>query len=367
MLVIDFCQETVKGWRVVGLLLMVIRIMAPVIVIVTSMIPFLDALVKGNTESLFGAGKILFQKLMAALIIFFIPTIINASIKLLANKEYVSDDVLICSNCFDSPSSDTCDDYVKKYEKMLLEEAEKFKEEELSGKVNTNEMDEGEIPSEDTGEVTNVPGNNDDGNNSNPGGNVSPVGSTSSNVKGTSNIIIGDSRTVGMCATYTGNWSGCNTGSPLVSGKDVYISKGSMGYSWFADTAIPNTNSVLNSNSGTTYNIISLMGVNYLLYDIDKYIPKYNELATGAWSKHRIILVSVNPVNEEIESRNGYSTRNADIETFNQKLKSGTSGKSNMTYCDVYSQIKGNFGTEDGLHYNANTYKDIYNAIMRCV
>ena len=367
MLAIDFCQETVKGWRLVGLLIMVLRIMAPVIVIITSMIPFLDALVKGNSEGLFGAGKAFARKLAAALIIFFIPSVINSSIRLLANREMVDNNVQICSVCFDKPGSDECNGYVKKLDELIASEVEEFEEEELEGKVNTDELNDNVKPDPSTDPAPETTPGTDGGTSTTPGGTTSPAGSTTSNVKGTSNIIIGDSRTVQMCATFTGDWSGCGTGAPRVNGNDVYVAKGAMGYSWFESTAIPNTNSILSSNNGTTYNIFSLMGVNFLLYDIDKYIPKYNELADGAWSKHRIILVSANPVNEAVEAQYGYSTKNSDIELFNSKLKAGTSGKKNISYCDVYNQIKGNFGTGDGLHYDGNTYKAIYNAMMNCV
>ena len=362
MLAIEFCQNTIKGWRIAGLLIMILRIMAPILVIITSMIPFLDAVIKGDTTSVFNAGKALARKLAAAVIIFFIPSIINTSIKLLANREMVNDDVLICSVCFDNPSSDQCNGYVKKLDELLEAEKQEFEEQEIEGSVDTSDLSDSEKQeeNEETGEV-------DNSTTTDTSAGTSPVGSTTSNVKGTSNIIIGDSRTVQMCATFTGDWSGCGTGSPRVNGNDVYVAKGAMGYTWFESVAIPNTNGVLNSNSGTTYNIFSLMGVNYLLTDIDKYIPKYNELATGSWSKHRIILVSVNPVNEAVEAQNGYATKNVDIETFNSKLKGGTSGNSNISYCDVYNQIKGNFGTEDGLHYDGNTYKAIYDAMMRCV
>ena len=108
------------------------------------------------------------------------------------------------------------------------------------------------------------------------------------------------------------------------------------------------------------------MGVNFLLSDIDKYIPTYNNLANGSWSKHNLILVSVNPVDEAKEAQYGYSTKNSNIITFNNKLKSGTSGVANIKYCDTYNAVIGNLGTSDGLHYTATTYKSIYSNMMSC-
>lgn len=202
-------------------------------------------------------------------------------------------------------------------------------------------------------------------NNNNNGG-----GSGSTNTplkKAGKNIIIGDSRTVGMCSTVTGGSSGCSysSGGPKISGDDIFISQGSMSYSWFNSTAVGAVNSILSSNSDTTYNIYSLMGVNMLLYDIDKYVSTYNNLATGAWKNHNVILVSVTPVDESKEAQYGYSTKNSDIMTFNSKLKSGVV-QSNVKYCDAYSSMVNNLSTTDGLHYTGATYNSLYSKIKAC-
>ena len=202
----------------------------------------------------------------------------------------------------------------------------------------------------------------------NSGSGTSP-GSSSTNLKtAAKNIIIGDSRTVGMCASITGDWTNCqySNGGAFVNGDDIYIAQGSMGYSWFNGTAVNAVNNIIASNPNTTFNIYSLMGVNFLLSDIDKYIPTYNNLATGSWSNHNLILVSVNPVDEAKEAQHGYSTKNSNIITFNNKLKNGTSSVSNIKYCDTYNAVIGNLDTSDGLHYTSSTYMAIYNSMKSC-
>ena len=169
-----------------------------------------------------------------------------------------------------------------------------------------------------------------------------------------------------MCAAFTGDWTHCQfSNGGKSNGDDFYIAQSSMGYSWFNKTAVPAVNKIIREHPGVRYNIYSLMGVNYLLGDIDSYIPTYNSLATGAWKDHKIILVSVTPVNEEIAKKRGFGTRNSKIEKFNKKLKNGVN-QSNVSYCDVYSQMGTNFGTSDGLHYNGKTYKQIYKLMKQC-
>ena len=186
---------------------------------------------------------------------------------------------------------------------------------------------------------------------------------------GTKTIYIGDSRTIGMCAAVTGSYNNCTfNGTPYkYSNTDIFIAKGSMGYTWFNDEAVPAVNKLLASDPNTTYNIVSYMGVNWLLSDISKYEAKYAELAKGAWKKHNIILVSVNPVDEAKEAQNKYYVKQKNIIEFNNRLKAVATPLSNVSYCDTYNKIINNFGTSDGLHYTTATSKDIYNHTNTCI
>lgn len=312
-----------------------------------------------SAEPISKSLNIMFKNLSAALIIFFIPTICSYFFNLVSGYVDVESEFSACFTNFDI-------DEINRLEKEKIEKS----------KEDVNDMSE--VDREDTY----IPWPDDYGNsNSDSGsGNSSSTGNTSSSAGGSPgssntnlisasrNIIIGDSRTVGMCATLTGDWSGCqySNGGPYITGADIYIAQGSMGYSWFSSTAVSAVNSIISANPGISYNIYSLMGVNYLLSDIDKYIPKYIELANGSWSNHNLILVSVNPVDEAKERQYGYSTKQANIVTFNNKLKNGTIGVGNIKYCDTYNSVIGTLQTSDGLHYASSTYKSIYSAMKSC-
>ena len=155
-------------------------------------------------------------------------------------------------------------------------------------------------------------------------------------------IWVGDSRFVGMSQV-------CN------SDTDVYVAKGSMGYSWFASSAISQVNSQLQAGDTIVVNI----GVNGL--ECEKLASKLNELASGDWKDYKVIYMSVNPVDEEKEAQNGYSTTNEQIKEFNTYMKQhlGT----NITYLDTYSSLVNDISsrTSDGLHYATSTSNAIYN------
>ena len=97
------------------------------------------------------------------------------------------------------------------------------------------------------------------------------------------------------------------------------------------------------------------MGVNDL-YRAESYISYINGKASSWASKGaHTYFVSVNP------TEGSYNHLNSDIDSFNQKLKSGLS---NVSYIDTNSYLKSNgFSTTDGLHYTSDTYNKIYSYI----
>jgi len=336
---VDMCLNTIYAWRLIGYILYIVRVCVPIVIIVISTKSFYNGVIKGKQEELSKALIELLKKIAIGIIIFLIPTFINISFKMLTGKDGIND-FIMCTSCMDAPGSNECSNYILKYDSIKNEEIDLSTDTTVEGKSE---------------ELSSIGDKGED-----------DKDTSDDNIKGTKNIIIGDSRTVGMCVAMSGSYDGCTySGNVKVVNNDIFIAKGSQGYTWFNSTAIGAVNNII-SDSDTTYNIFSLMGVNYLLSDIDNYITKYNSLASNEWKNYRIILVSVTPVNETIEASHGYSTKNANIEIFNNKLKNGVN-KSNVTYCDVYNQIKNDFGTSDGLHYNSDTYKKIYNIMMNCI
>lgn len=360
---LNLCEEPAI-LRLVLLLSNIIRIICillPLILIIIFIKICVSYVISG--EPISKSFNIMFKNLSAALIIFFIPTICSYFFNLAEGYVDVESQFSACFTNFD----------INEINRLEKEKLEKSKED--VNDMSEVDREDNYIPwPDDYGSNSNNNGNSSNGSvnnsNSNNSGNVgsSPGSSNTNLVSASRNIIIGDSRTVGMCATLTGDWSGCqfSNGGAFITGDDIYIAQGSMGYSWFNSTAVSAVNSIISANPGITYNIYSLMGVNYLLSDIDKYIPKYIELANGSWSKHNLILVSVNPVDEAKERQNGYSTKQTNIVTFNNKLKNGTIGVANIKYCDTYNSVIGTLQTTDGLHYAGSTYKAIYSSMKSC-
>lgn len=167
------------------------------------------------------------------------------------------------------------------------------------------------------------------------------------------NIFIGDSRCLGIQSAI----------DTTEKDKARWICKSSEGYKWLTNTAINTLNDTIETNK--KYNIIINLGVNDFT-NISSYITYYNNLVTQEkYQNSKLIIVSVNPIDDIKASNSGYKSKNSSVIYFNNQLKTKLS--SNITYCDVYNKIKDTYSTSDGLHYDNATSKNIYNEILNCL
>lgn len=158
-------------------------------------------------------------------------------------------------------------------------------------------------------------------------------------------LIVGDSRTVGMDMVVSAS-------------KTKFIGKVSMGYSWLVSTAGPQVKQYLAKNPKA--NVIFAFGINDL-GNVSSYISYYKSLMKK-YPNANFRFMSVNPVNEAVASRVGYSIKNSAIKTFNSRLKKAFGAK----YLNTYTWLNTNgFSTSDGIHYTGATYKKLYNYIIK--
>lgn len=172
-------------------------------------------------------------------------------------------------------------------------------------------------------------------------------------------IFIGDSRIVGMYNSVEGKANSMEV-ADKGSNETYWVGKVAQGLSWFKSTGMSKAKS--NITSGT--NVVVMLGVNDL-GNANDYVSTLNSYANEVESKGgHLYFVSVLPMQESKNS--GYSVNNNQIEEFNKKVKSGLS--SNVQYIDIYNDTNnklnsGEYGTVDGLHYDASTYKKLYNVV----
>lgn len=147
----------------------------------------------------------------------------------------------------------------------------------------------------------------------------------------------GDSRFVGMQNSVDYN-------------DNIFFSKIGMGYNYF----LTQEENIKSSDSDI---LIVGFGVNDL-YNVNLYIDYLNSHLL----KKEVIFLTVNPVDENLEQKNGFTIKNSDIDKFNKIIKEKAM---NYKVLDTNAYLKEvGFDTIDGLHYTSETYNMIYDFVI---
>ncbi len=157
--------------------------------------------------------------------------------------------------------------------------------------------------------------------------------------KDTGYIFVGDSRFVAM-----------NSVCGISKTDNLFmVAKVGEGYSWFNSTAMQQIKRIISSGLYKNWKIIICLGINDL-GNLNKYLDKYKNISDD----YDMTLVSVNPVDHY------GSLSNQQIKDFNAGLK-GLS----LPYIDTFELLaETGYKTTDGLHYDEETGKKIYNGIL---
>ena len=280
------------------------------------------------------------NSIIATIILFLLPSLINLSMGMINNVTNSHFDLSSCWEYSNHTSIKSKGAYISK----KTSEQNKNKPTTVYTK-----------PSDYKGEVTNNGSSNNGTSNNGTGANT-----TLPSTKAARRIFVGDSRTVQMYIYLYGSWDTATT-SRLQQGTtdskgDLWSAKGGEGLNWMQSTGMPNIES--NISKGTA--LIILMGVNDT-YNANNYVSYVNSRVDGWKSKGaNVYFVSVLPCN------GNYTSHNTKINEFNNIIKSSLSSK--VTYLDVSSYLYSvGFTSGDGLHYDQNTYQNIYNKIMSMV
>ncbi|MCR5486946.1 MAG: hypothetical protein K6F35_05390 [Lachnospiraceae bacterium] len=155
---------------------------------------------------------------------------------------------------------------------------------------------------------------------------------------GTGYIFIGDSRFVHM-----------NDVCKISDVENLFmVAKVGEGYSWFSKDALKQVKRIVGTGLFPKWKLVICLGINDL-GNQSKYLEKYGQLK----EEYDISLVSVNPITS-------YGTlTNPQIEEFNRGLE-----KAGLPYIDTYRLLMvTGYATTDGLHYNGDTTRKIYDGI----
>lgn len=97
-----------RTFMIVGIIINIVKIVVPLIIVITGMIAFAKPILSGKTEDLTANAMILLKKFIAGVIIFYIPTILDFAFSL--NPEYDKTSYYACTECMNNPDNCTIPD-----------------------------------------------------------------------------------------------------------------------------------------------------------------------------------------------------------------------------------------------------------------
>lgn len=103
-----FCIETYQTWRFLGYLLFILKIIVPIAIIIMGSIDLGKAVVANDSDQMKKSTSLFIKRIIAGIIIFFIPTIVNIVFNLIGNYGNVSRDYTDCFNCLLDPYGGEC-------------------------------------------------------------------------------------------------------------------------------------------------------------------------------------------------------------------------------------------------------------------
>lgn len=105
-----FCTDTANIWQTLGYILMVFKIVIPILLIVFGMIDLGKAVIASKDDEIKKATKSLLMRAIAAIIIFFIPTLIGVIMGLISSfSTQVQSDFDTCRACVSDPLNEDCE------------------------------------------------------------------------------------------------------------------------------------------------------------------------------------------------------------------------------------------------------------------
>ena len=353
--------KVLEVMKLVDIVILIIRIVVPIILIVTAMLKYAKVVSSGDEGALQKTNKVVVTNLIAALLVFFIPLFIYLVAKLVfSNPEY--------RNCIDIPSySEIRKIYVDEGE-SLVRKAEQSKNIDdynaaynyllnISDKSKVAEFKERLAKVKEA--IDSAESNKIDPGNDNKQYVVTDI------------IHLGDSRTEDYLniKSYLG----------VDNEKETIYAKTSTGYDNNFKAQMSTAERQINSNSGKTYAIVVNYGVN-AKGSYKEFCNYYDDFVQRMDKRHEFYIVSVNPFDEKKVRYYQQSNTNANLEIFNNYMKTtcinqikANSPSAKIYYCDVYGSISlsewvnNNYITGDGIHYTKEGSKYIYDTTKKCI
>ena len=102
----SFCTDTALIWQFIGYIFMIFKIVIPLLLLILGMIDLGKAVVASDDKAIKGATKTLMHRAIAAVIIFFIPTLVGFIFSIVAGFADVKGQYAVCEECLVHPTKE---------------------------------------------------------------------------------------------------------------------------------------------------------------------------------------------------------------------------------------------------------------------
>lgn len=103
-----FCARTASIWGVLGYVVLIFKIIIPLLLIILGMVDLGKAVISSDDKAISKSVSTLVKRFIAAIIIFFIPTIVSAIFNAVANIDIQDADYNKCVQCVTNVSNTNC-------------------------------------------------------------------------------------------------------------------------------------------------------------------------------------------------------------------------------------------------------------------
>lgn len=104
-----------KGLRILGYVVMILKIMVPIVLIITGMFSFFKATLNSDDKATKEAANLLIKKCLTGAAVFFIPTMIYGGFKVVSSYDKTASKFSECGKCVTSVRE--CTTLIKRYTK----------------------------------------------------------------------------------------------------------------------------------------------------------------------------------------------------------------------------------------------------------
>lgn len=105
----NFCQGKIQGvFTALGWIFFIVKILIPIILIVFGTIDLSKAVIASKDDEIKKSVKTLLIRVVAGIIIFFIPTILNMIVKMFNQEDVYSGTFMDCTSCMLDPTQESC-------------------------------------------------------------------------------------------------------------------------------------------------------------------------------------------------------------------------------------------------------------------